>query len=475
MPSHPPSTDARASLAQPSQSSSSLECTSHLGFSLGIETGATMKDFASDSISATSGPPWFATCPLLCCLRLVIVSLLVVVAAGCSNGQEYDQVPAETSQQHGTPFAGDDQSPLIVFPQHEASLGTDRGGEYFAGQLILRDGCLRAKVPSNYVINSPSSWLLIWPSEFTLETEFGSVRIVDGLGRVAAHVGDHIRLSRADLTYQQARDQGLVKGLSENCAEPYFMVGDEVTAFDPKNEATELRLSDPDVVFLRKKTIIASNQVLQQASGVGELVLDSQCLRLKESSTPIIWPAGFTPHVHRGVVHVRNGAGRVIARVGDEIAAGGGYRILNSGACPGEVFILNRIKVLPDVKVYFPKQDETLTTDQETERFVGELVVDGKCLKVDSLLRIRDRSHMWYPPPLIFWPSTFALNAEDGDVGIVDATGRVVARVGDEVQFSAFELSYEQAIEHGGLDEISPACSGPYWAAGEDFTAAPAQ
>ena len=137
MPSHPPSTDERASLAQPSQSSSSPECTSHLGFSLGIETGATMKDFASDSISATSGPPWFATCPLLCCLRLVIVSLLVVVAAGCSNGQEYDQVPAETSQQHGTPFAGDDQTPLIVFPQHEASLGTDRGGEYFAGQLIL--------------------------------------------------------------------------------------------------------------------------------------------------------------------------------------------------------------------------------------------------------------------------------------------------------------------------------------------------
>ena len=31
---HSPSTDERASLAQPSQSSSPLECTSHLGFSL---------------------------------------------------------------------------------------------------------------------------------------------------------------------------------------------------------------------------------------------------------------------------------------------------------------------------------------------------------------------------------------------------------------------------------------------------------
>ena len=34
MPDHSPSTDERASLAQLSQSSSPLECTSHLGFSL---------------------------------------------------------------------------------------------------------------------------------------------------------------------------------------------------------------------------------------------------------------------------------------------------------------------------------------------------------------------------------------------------------------------------------------------------------
>ena len=38
MPDHLPSTDERASLAQPSQSSSPLECTSHLGFSLGLDT-----------------------------------------------------------------------------------------------------------------------------------------------------------------------------------------------------------------------------------------------------------------------------------------------------------------------------------------------------------------------------------------------------------------------------------------------------
>ena len=356
----------------------------------------------------------------------------------------------------------------MAFPRHEAPLGTDRGGEYFAGQLVVSKGCLRAEAPSNDANDPRSSWLLVWPGAFTLEAEFGSGRIVDGLGRVAAHVGDHVRVSRAALTYQQAMDQGLVAGLPENCEEPYLLVGDEVTAFDPNNEATELRLSDPDVLLLRKRTVMGFPS-LMEAEGIGEVVLDGQCLRLGDSTT-IVWPAGFTPHVHRGVVHVRNGAGTVIATVGDEIAAGGGYSSLDSGACSGEVFIPNRIKVLPDVEAYFPKQDGTLTMEQDTEPFEGELFLEGKCLKIDSPLRVRDRVYLPISP-LLIWPSAFSLSVDDGDVGIIDATGRIVARIGDEVRFSALDLSYQQAMEHGGLEEISPACYGPYWAVGEEFTA----
>ena len=299
------------------------------------------------------------------------------------------------------------------------------------------------------------------------------MQIVDGLGRIAAHVGDHIRLSRAAVTSQQARDRGLIKGLSEDCAEPYFLVGDEVTAFDPKNEATELRLSDPDVLLLRQKTVVASGQALLTAEGVGEVVLDGQCLRLKDSSTTIIWPAGFTPHVHRGVVHVRNGAGRIVAKVGDEIAGGGGYFNLSGGDCSGPVWRANKIKVLPDVEVYFPKQDGTLATGQEAERFVGELVLNGKCLKVNAAIRVSDRVIVPGGRHLLIWPNAFTLSVEDEVVGIADATGRVVAHVGDEIQFSAVSVSYQQAMEHGGLKEITPACSGGYWVVGEEFTAAP--
>lgn len=293
------------------------------------------------------------------------------------------------------------------------------------------------------------------------------MRIVDGLGRTAARVGDHVRLSRAALTYRQAMDEGLVERLPVKCAEPYLLVGDELTAFDPKNEATELRLSDPYVLFLRQKTVMGFPS-LMEAAGIGEVVLDGQCLSLGGSTT-IVWPAGFTPHVHRGVVQVHNGAGRVIATVGDEISAGGGYRRFDGGACSGEAFLPNRIKVLPDVEAYFPKQDGILIMEQDTERFEGELLLDGKCLKVDPPLRVRDRVYLPISA-LLIWPSSFSLSIDDGQVGIVDATGRVVACIGDEIQFSAIDLSYQQAVEHGELAELLPACSGAYWAVGEDIT-----
>ena len=107
--------------------------------------------------------------------------------------------------------------------------------------------------------------------------------------------------------------------------------------FDPGNEATELRLSEPDVLLLRQKTVMAAERAFPVAEGVGELVLDGPCLRLKDEYgiSTIIWPAGFTPHVQDGVVQVRNGAGRVIAQVGDEIAGGGAYHERGPGGVSG--------------------------------------------------------------------------------------------------------------------------------------------
>ena len=56
---------------------------------------------------------------------------------------------------------------------------------------------------------------------------------------------------------------------------------------------------------------------------------------------------------------------------------------------------------------------------------------------------------------LLIWPNSFTLSVDDEFVGIVDATGRVVARVGDEIQFGAVSVSYQKGQDHGGMREIS--------------------
>ena len=380
--------------------------------------------------------------------------------------------PTDDSPQQITPRAGEGRAAPVAFPRHNAPLGTDRGEEYTAGKLVLEEGCLRVDIPARG--SSPRmSRLLIWPGSFTFEEESGIVRILDGLGRTSAQVGDHIRVSRAAATYQQVRDQEITAEGAGHCAEPSTWVGDEVTVFDLDREATELRLSDPDVLLLRQKTVMAAERAFPLAAGVGELVLEGPCLRLKDEYgiSTIIWPAGFTPHVEDGVVQVRNGAGRVIAQVGDEIAGGGAYYERGSGECPGEVFSIYDINVRQDVEVYFPKQDGTLAKGLMYERVIGELVVNGKCLGLDNAIHVPDGSDV-LGPVLLIWPGTFELSMKSGAAQVVNSTGRVVARVGDRVQFSAFDITYNQAIEHGGLEEITPACSAPYWAVGDDFRAA---
>ena len=367
------------------------------------------------------------------------------------------------------------QGRVDFFPQHDASFIPDRGRESFVGKLVLKNGCLRAEAPPRGGV-SPGweSPLIVWPRSFTLNTEDGYVRVVDATGRIAARVGDHVRLGGSVSGPQSARLQELEKELPKSCPGPFMFVG-EVTAIIPDEPTTlTLQLPDQELVFPRQMTYLGSPSAMTAEAG-GELILDGECLRLKteysDKTHYVGWPPGFTPHVHRGVVHVRNGAGRIIAQVGDRLAGGGGYGPGLLGECPGPVVGINRIKVLPDVEVYFPKQDGSLPIDQEMESFVGRLVLDRKCLKADS---VRDRDRVVYPvPPLLIWPDTFTLSTEGEVVGIVDAAGRTVARVGDDVQFSAAAVSYAQAMERSGLREISPACSSPYWVVADDFTAVP--
>jgi hypothetical protein len=111
----------------------------------------------------------------------------------------------------------------------------------------------------------------------------------------------------------------------------------------------------------------------------------------------------------------------------------------------GRAVIIQEIKVLPDVEIYFPRQDETLATGRRAKRHVGELVLNGKCLRV----RVGDDSSV-PQPVLLLWPSAFELNVDDGVAEIIDASRRVVARVGDEAEHELRRAEHEPCCRTRG-------------------------
>ena len=182
-----------------------------------------------------------------------------------------------------------------------------------------------------------------------LSAEDGAVRIVDTTGRIVANVGDDVRFGATFANSQSGRRRELEQRLSGDCPGPYKFVGDHVTAVSLDGPTT-LSLPGLEVHFRLKKTI-AGPRVGKTAAAAGELVLGGCCLRLKvenrDSTYFIVWPAGFTPHVHRDVVHVRNGAGRIIAQVGDELRMGGAYLTsYDDEECSGPAFSADEVKVV---------------------------------------------------------------------------------------------------------------------------------
>ena len=238
------------------------------------------------------------------------------------------------------------QPPRVVgFPQYEGPTKTIEGTRI--GKLIVIGGCLRVRYSNP---KGPDYLALpVWPSNFTLSVKGNSIQIIDGTGLIAARVGDEVR-SSGYLT-EDMGDLALRQPVPEGCPGPYWIVGEEVRGIGP-DELTVVSIPGSTLFFPRQKSLRGHDRVQLLADNHGELVLDGDCLRVvapyPNHNHVIVWPAGFTPHIEDGLVHVRNGAGRTIARVGDEIMMGGAPTSFNPKGsdperCPGKFWIAHSV------------------------------------------------------------------------------------------------------------------------------------
>ncbi len=115
-----------------------------------------------------------------------------------------------------------------------------------------------------------------------------------------------------------------------------------------------------------------------------------------------------------------------------------------------------------DTQVFFPQQ-RSAPIGYPDAMGGGKLVVDGEgCLR--TKVSAED------PGSVPLWPSSFELDTEGDKIQVLDGKGRVVARVGDEVDMGGGDVTREMLEENNVLDErtkqeLFERCPGRYFLA----------
>ena len=342
-------------------------------------------------------------------VTLLAASLFLAVC----GGNDDDTVSAPTIR--------DDS--VSVFPTHDRPLPTDWGLGHVKAKLAMEDDCLRGL---GHDLNEPNpSYLLVWPVGFELYQEGDSVSVRDRTGAVAASVGEEVRLSGRIIRSDSDHARQIEESVPAECVGPYYMVGDDVTVVGP-DEPTELSVPNSDVVFRRRVTWQRSATVAVPAvgyTGPGEMVMEGDCLLMiwkrgdAEERHVISWPPGFHPHVEDGMIEVRNGGGRTVARVGDMLkmtllAAGGGSGGRYIPECDARLHAPITIRNF-DLPVMFPEHNEGVTSVS---------YIEGRLEMVNGCIYVRGR--------IAVWPSDYTMEETDGEVRVLDQDGKTVVQVG---------------------------------------------
>ena len=346
---------------------------------------------------------------ILLSAALIVASLLLAVC-----GRNHDDTVTAPAVHDGLESA---------FPTHDRPLPTDWGLGHVKVELAMEDGCLRGL---GHDLNEPNpSYLLVWPVGFELYKEGDSLGVRDRTGAVVVSVGEEVRVSGRVISSDSDHARRIEESVPAECVGPYYMVGDDVTVIGP-DEQTELTIPNSDLVFQRRETWQRSTRVAVPAvgyTGPGEMVMEGDCLLMiwnrgdDEDRHVISWPPGFYPHVEDGIIEVRNGGGRTVARVGDMLkmtllAAGGVSDGQYIPECDARLHAPITIRNF-DLPVNFPQHNEGATSVS---------YIEGRLEMFNGCIYVRGR--------IVVWPSDYTMEETDDGVRVLDQDERLVQQVG---------------------------------------------
>ena len=240
----------------------------------------------------------------------------------------------------GEPPEADTQ---VAFPQHKDQHRTYTAGlpEHIEGRIQLYRGCI-------YIRNGD---IPVWPSDFTMRLEDGTVRILDESGNVVGADGQESVLAGHRVAAADPLGKEISRTLPLACPPGNFwIVGGEISELRERARRTIVPLQGSFLIFARQVPGLWSDEL--SISTEGEVVLEGDCLRVGDAERHmIIWPPLFAPHMEGGQIKIRDGDGGTVARVGDRLEMTGfGSRLMRphyADRCPGPYWTVGRITESP--------------------------------------------------------------------------------------------------------------------------------
>ena len=171
-----------------------------------------MSKIQVESIEATKTKEVKMKRRLLLPVSLGLVMVLAIMGlCGCGNGLSATSEPEN-----------------IYFPQLKPVNGERVFMEaLLIGELVVVNGCIRMNSREG-----STSYLVVWPPDFTLGIENDSIYIRNGASEVVARVGEEIYMSGGEVPAKTAwLSQQLQQKLPDACPGPYWVVGEQVRLF----------------------------------------------------------------------------------------------------------------------------------------------------------------------------------------------------------------------------------------------------
>ena len=227
----------------------------------------------------------------------------------------------------------------ISFPQHheERQTYTTALPEHIEGRIQIYRGCI-------YIRNGE---IPVWPSNFTLRSDNGRVQILDESGNVVAADGQKVVLAGHEVKADDPQGREVNRSLPLACPPGnIWIVGDEISEMKAEANLPVVPLQGSSLLFPRQVPGHWRDDL--SISTENDLILEGDCLRVDDDKRHmIIWPPLFRPHMQDGVIEVRDGEGRTVARVGDRLhITGFGSELMRphyADRCPGPYWTVGRI------------------------------------------------------------------------------------------------------------------------------------